>query len=299
MNITKWCAAGIALMVLVSGADAQVTIDAFKDAGTFAAGFNDQGPPFVTENNMGSHVHVPVGRANNDRVNRSYFQFDIAGNVPAGSVVTEVTFEFDVTRQGGSPNGQTAADFSLHRVQAEWDEGTGSGNAGAPTMDGVTFTMGTPTTSWMNLGGDFDAATSGTVLVDGPTDGDPGGGNLPPITYSITSAKLISDVQNIVDGSAADYGFILKNVIEDETTLGSAARVGSREGGLPARLVILFGSGVILGDVNMDGSVNLLDVGPFVQLIADQEFQDEADINQDGFVNLLDVGPFVTLITGG
>ena len=52
-----------------------------------------------------------------------------------------------------------------------------------------------------------------------------------------------------------------------------------------------------LGDVNLDGVVNLLDVAPFVERILTGTFQAEADINQDGEVNLLDVAPFVELLT--
>ncbi len=67
---------------------------------------------------------------------------------------------------------------------------------------------------------------------------------------------------------------------------------------------LFFGKGcpdfeILLGDVNCDGQVNLLDVGPFVDLITSGAFLDKADINQDGSVNLLDVGPFVALLTGG
>ena len=53
----------------------------------------------------------------------------------------------------------------------------------------------------------------------------------------------------------------------------------------------------VLGDVNLDGGVNLLDVSPFVELVSSQGFQLEADINQDGAVNLFDVLPFVELLT--
>ena len=55
----------------------------------------------------------------------------------------------------------------------------------------------------------------------------------------------------------------------------------------------------LIGDVNLDGVVDLLDVSPFVELLVNGEFQIEADINQDGEVNLLDVGPFVDLLSGG
>ena len=56
---------------------------------------------------------------------------------------------------------------------------------------------------------------------------------------------------------------------------------------------------VLLGDVNLDGEVNLLDVQPFVDIITDNGFQAEADVNQDGSVDLLDVAEFVLLLTGG
>ncbi len=55
---------------------------------------------------------------------------------------------------------------------------------------------------------------------------------------------------------------------------------------------------VVVGDVNRDGVVNLLDVAPFVDLLSNGEFQAEADINMDGVVNLLDVDGFVQLLGG-
>lgn len=55
---------------------------------------------------------------------------------------------------------------------------------------------------------------------------------------------------------------------------------------------------VLLGDVDMNGVVNLLDVAPFVDHVSTGTFQLEADVNLDGNVNLLDVGPFVSLLSG-
>ena len=53
-----------------------------------------------------------------------------------------------------------------------------------------------------------------------------------------------------------------------------------------------------LGDVNMDGSTNLLDVGPFIAALSGGQYICEADVNQDGAVNLLDVDPFILVIAG-
>jgi hypothetical protein len=54
-----------------------------------------------------------------------------------------------------------------------------------------------------------------------------------------------------------------------------------------------------LGDVNLDGVVNGLDVDPFVGLVTSGGFQTEADMNGDGAVNGLDVDPFVAAVVGG
>ena len=66
----------------------------------------------------------------------------------------------------------------------------------------------------------------------------------------------------------------------------------------PEPLQISFGESQLLGDVNGDGEVNLLDVSPFVELISSGGFSDNADVNFDGVVDLLDIGPFIDLLTG-
>ena len=64
-------------------------------------------------------------------------------------------------------------------------------------------------------------------------------------------------------------------------------------------LIIDCESGVLPGDINGDGVVDLLDVAPFVELLAGNIFNEAGDINGDGAVDLLDVNPFVDLLTGG
>ena len=54
---------------------------------------------------------------------------------------------------------------------------------------------------------------------------------------------------------------------------------------------------VLLGDVNLDGEINLLDVQPFIESFSDCIYSAEADVNTDGFIDLLDVAPFVELLT--
>ena len=54
---------------------------------------------------------------------------------------------------------------------------------------------------------------------------------------------------------------------------------------------------VLLGDVNLDGVVDLLDVSQFIDRIAQGDFQAEADTNQDNAVNLLDVASFIEILS--
>ena len=56
---------------------------------------------------------------------------------------------------------------------------------------------------------------------------------------------------------------------------------------------------ILIGDINGDGFVNLLDVNPFVALLSDGIFNAAGDINGDGEVNLLDVSGFVDLLANG
>ena len=53
---------------------------------------------------------------------------------------------------------------------------------------------------------------------------------------------------------------------------------------------------LLLGDVNCDGFVDLLDVRPFVDLLASGVFMGKADMNQDENLDLLDVSPFVNAL---
>ena len=56
--------------------------------------------------------------------------------------------------------------------------------------------------------------------------------------------------------------------------------------------------GVVIGDINLSGVIDFLDIAPFILRLSAGEFQAEADINQDGMVDFLDIGPFISLLQG-
>lgn len=53
---------------------------------------------------------------------------------------------------------------------------------------------------------------------------------------------------------------------------------------------------VLLGDINRDGSTNLLDIAPFVALAISGDYRVEGDLDKNGIVDLLDIMPFVALV---
>ena len=100
------------------------------------------------------------------------------------------------------------------------------------------------------------------------------------------------------DGDLAEpMPFDLKMMVRFADHPG-VADVGVGEGPITDIGAVEF-STLLLGDVNQDGVVNLLDIEPFVALISSSIFQMEADLNQDGVVNLLDIEPFIAILSGG
>ena len=125
--------------------------------------------------------------------------------------------------------------------------------------------------------------------------GNAGGATSLPFLYDGKQTYLLNDLitvggagWSLIDGTSNSALGIANN--------GTIVGRGLLNGQLTAFAMIRIS--VLLGDVNLDGAVNLLDVTPFVNRLAKGIFQAEADINQDGSVNLLDVQPFVDILAG-
>jgi len=52
------------------------------------------------------------------------------------------------------------------------------------------------------------------------------------------------------------------------------------------------------GDVNDDGTVNILDIVQLANMILSDEYQESADLNDDGMLNILDIVQLVNIILG-
>ena len=94
----------------------------------------------------------------------------------------------------------------------------------------------------------------------------------------------------------------------EDRTVGAIeiSRTGLNDNGMLAFRIVftdltqgIFTAGtgsVLLGDVNLDGIVNFLDISPFIIRLTSGALLAEADINQDGIINFLDIAPFIQIL---
>jgi hypothetical protein len=171
---------------------------------------------FETEpnNSAGGADFFISGTTQNRTRNRALLQFDIAGAVPAGSQITSVGLQFEVTRVPG--DGFEASLFGLHRVLRSWGEGDtivtdNMGGLGAPAAPGDATWFNRFHGSlqpWTIPGGapgiDYVADFSGSVFL---FDTD---------VYSVEGTpNLIADVQSWLDNPDFNYGWMLISSSED------------------------------------------------------------------------------------
>lgn len=178
-----------------------------------------------------------VGRTLTNSLRRGLMAFPIAGNIPAGATITNVTLTLTVSRNHGG-----AQNISLHRVLADWGEGTsvaaGEGGTGAPatTGDATWLHRFFNSSLWSIPGGDFSPTVSAAVLVD--QNG----------SYTVASTpRLVSDVQGWLNNPATNFGWIAVS----DTTPGLAKRFDTRENTTAAnrpRLVVTFTPSLAAGE---------------------------------------------------
>jgi len=215
------------------------------------------------------------GRTNIGNPRRALLGFDLAGQLPAGAVVTSAQLTLNLNQTVAS----AAASMSLHRLSQDWGEGTSdplgnSGGAGvAATPGDATWTArfydpSTPTL-WATPGGSYTASPSATTSV-GTTVG----------LYSWASAQLAADVQGWVNSPATNFGWIL---LGDEVNNLSARRFDSREGAANVRPALLLNYNPVLPPLSRRESW-LRQYFPTPGTYVD----DLADFNGDGLVSLVE-----------
>ena len=202
-----WARAGILLLLCSCAATAQaesVTLTPSADATLFEVS---------PTNSAGGAGFFNSGTTQNRTRNRALLQFDIASAVPAGSQITSVGLQMEVTRVPA--DGFEPSVFGLHLMQRSWGEGAeipmdNPGGLGAPASPGDAtwlhrFAFDTP---WAMPGGaagiDFKGNFSSSTLIYG----------VDVYTFEGT-LDMIADVQGWLDNPDGNYGWMLLSQAED------------------------------------------------------------------------------------
>jgi hypothetical protein len=166
-------------------------------------------------NGAGEFIHT--GRTREGRVRRGLIAFDIAGNLPANAIITDVRLALNLSQANDVTIEETS---SLFRLLNSWGEGTsnaaGGEGSGAPATDGDATWVNRfhPDTPWDALGGDFVPAPSATIDVSGLG------------LYFWEADGMIADVQDWLGDPDNNFGWIIRTGDEQEN--GAGKRFDSR-----------------------------------------------------------------------
>ena len=194
-----------------------------------------------------------VGGGGGNRASRGLIAFDIAGSIPLGASIDSVSLMLHVSRATAGSQSVT-----LHRLLADWGEGTsdapggggigqgGEGSGTAATAGDATWKHTfSQTTDWATLGGDFSATTTASTSVAGTG------------SYTWASAQMAADVQGWLDKPSTNFGWLLQS---NESQASTAKRFDSRENPTVSNrptLLVQFTpppSTVSIGDAQVDES---------------------------------------------
>ena len=158
-----------------------------------------------------------TGTTDNGSARRALLRFDLS-SIPAGSTINSVSLRLYCSRAKQN----TAYIESLHRVLADWGEGTSHASgeegqgAGATTNDATWTHRMYPATTWTNPGGDYVAGASASTGI---------GQNGQYFTWA--SPGMVADLQAWLDGTSPNFGWI---IIGQEGQGRTSKRFDSRQG---------------------------------------------------------------------
>lgn len=148
----------------------------------------------------GAGQHMFAGTKGAGHSVRALVAFDVAGKVPEGMTVTAVKVRLNMS----AANSTSAQTLRLHRVLADWREGStvasGGGGGGGPASKGGATWLHTffPDKFWGRPGGDFEATPSASIEVTG----------LRAYEWGSTD-QLVADVQMWLANPSSNHGWLL------------------------------------------------------------------------------------------
>ena len=245
--------------------------------------------------------------------------FDVQGsqvNVSGGSIGNGMRAfrDSEVSISGGFVGDDCIAEFG--------SEVNISGGSVGENFDALSFSD--VNISGGSVGAGFDAFGLSQIKISGGSVGDGfraldeslviiSGGSIGNFTAEDGSTVSLLGSDFAIDGvlmddlvpgqpfTILDRDMTLSGLLEDGSAFSfdlnseSAPAQDSFESG--ATLIVKLPP-VLRGDVNQDGTVDFLDIVPFVSVFSSGDFLAEADVNRDEVVNGLDIRPFVRLLAG-
>jgi hypothetical protein len=252
MRLAIFC--GVIVVIgglLATAVQAQTTVTLSDSAITQNTSISDNS----TGNGFGGYsgLYVGDGGSNAKLPDRSLIEFNLAAaNIPAGATITstKLTLFLGLYGGGGSngtgPATQPSTNIDLFKVtpqqnpQQNWTEGTSLAGPGTSTLGqnggGNTAASGdatwidstsasvTPSFSevkWATAGGDFAGTASASAAVTAVTTI---AGGADAYTWGSTTG-MVADVQSWLNTPSTNFGWLLKNEIENFNTTGGNANL--------------------------------------------------------------------------
>jgi len=184
---------------------------------------------------------------------------------------------------------------------ASWDSGTGGEfESGHVELYNETFPVPATAPLATGVGNQLLAQISfdpGQLeLVDGTTYG---------FLFRYTLDSFVDDVGEPLSADVS-FAFDARQdnnlpgaLLSTNQAVGFAAADNAQSTSRDMNFFFTSGDGFLLGDVNLDGTVDFLDISPFIVLLSTGMLQAEADIDGNGAVDFLDISPFIVILSGG
>ena len=281
--------------------------------------FPDNDPPAWNSQRLGGVISGGPGFTFDTGFEADFHMFVRHGFDPNADEFDFNVLDADfIDRLGGTSqliNGNTmrvAFDFDTQTGSGTMDSSTLANNAAAGTLSGV-IELALDNNNMAGISGDTSVPAD-AAAAEAVTTGVEFSIDVADLGIDITQAATIRILaaQNgvnhdfvsnqLLPGIDAPNGNIggdnAGNFIEDCGGVDMTAWTGDQF--VEIEYTPDTGCSFMPGDINEDGMVNLLDVGPFVDLLSGGGgFVCQGDLNGDGSINLLDVGPFIDALSGG
>jgi len=122
---------------------------------------------------------------------------------------------------------------------------------------------------------------------------------LPQAQLANLSLELLDSSGTVVDSSVSTVDNV-EHVFQQTLAAGIYQLRVSNDNGVASDFGLAWrGDQVavaLLGDANLDGVVNFLDILSFISVLSSGAYLEEADCNEDGVVNFLDVSAFIAIL---